>query len=149
MNPYAALAIVAVVLAGGATAMQAPTNARLMTAVGSPVNAAFVSFAIGTAVLGLLALMMQSRPDLTAARALPWYAWIGGVYGVVFVVAATWAVPRMGVATTVTLMVAGQLIVSLVLDHFGAFGVPKQPINLGRIAGIGLVIAGVILARRS
>jgi len=120
-----------------------------MTAVGSPVNAAFVSFAIGTAVLGLLALMMQSRPDLTAARALPWYAWIGGVYGVVFVVAATWAVPRMGVATTVTLMVAGQLIVSLVLDHFGAFGVPKQPINLGRIAGIGLVIAGVILARRS
>ena len=149
MNPYAALAIVAVVLAGGATAMQAPTNARLMTAVGSPVNAAFVSFAIGTAVLGLLALMMQSRPDLTAARALPWYAWIGGIYGVIFVVAATWAVPRMGVATTVTLMVAGQLIVSLVLDHFGAFGVPKQPINLGRIAGIGLVIAGVILARRS
>ncbi|PZN97948.1 MAG: hypothetical protein DCF28_14675 [Alphaproteobacteria bacterium] len=148
MNPYAALAIVAVVLAGGATAMQAPTNARLMTAVGSPVNAAFVSFAIGTAVLGLLALMMQSRPDLTAARALPWYAWIGGVYGVVFVVAATWAVPRMGVATTVTLMVAGQLIVSLVLDHFGAFGVPKQPINLTRIAGIGLVIAGVLLARR-
>ena len=148
MNPYAALAIVAVVLAGGATAMQAPTNARLMTAVGSPVNAAFVSFAIGTAVLGLLALMMQSRPDLTAARALPWYAWIGGVYGVVFVVAATWAVPRMGVATTVTLMVAGQLIVSLVLDHFGAFGVPKQPINLNRIVGIGLVVTGVLLARR-
>lgn len=148
MNPYAVLAIIAVVLAGGATAMQAPTNARLMTAVGSPVNAAFVSFAIGTAVLGLLALMMQSRPDLTAARALPWYAWIGGVYGVIFVVAATWAVPRMGVATTVTLMVAGQLIVSLVLDHFGAFGVPKQPINLTRIAGIGLVVAGVLLARR-
>ena len=148
MNPYAALAVVAVVLAGGATAMQAPTNARLMTAVGSPVNAAFVSFAIGTAVLGLLALMLQSRPDLTAARALPWYAWIGGVYGVIFVVAATWAVPRMGVATTVTLMVAGQLIVSLVLDHFGAFGVPKQPINLTRIAGIGLVVAGVLLARR-
>lgn len=148
MNPYAVLAIIAVVLAGGATAMQAPTNARLMTAVGSPVNAAFVSFAIGTAMLGLLALMMQSRPDLTAARALPWYAWIGGVYGVIFVVAATWAVPRMGVATTVTLMVAGQLIVSLVLDHFGAFGVPKQPINLTRIAGIGLVVAGVLLARR-
>ena len=148
MNPYSTIALVAVVLAGGATAMQAPTNARLMTAVGSPVNAAFVSFAIGTAVLGLLALMLQSRPDLTAARALPWYAWIGGVYGVIFVVAATWAVPRMGVATTVTLMVAGQLIVSLVLDHFGAFGVPKQPINLTRIAGIGLVIAGVLLARR-
>ena len=148
MNPSAALAILAVVLAGGATALQAPTNARLMTAVGSPVNAAFVSFAVGTAVLGVLALMMQTRPDLTAARGLPWYAWMGGCYGVVFVIAATWAVPRMGVATTVTLMVAGQLLLSLILDHFGALGVPKQPISLTRLAGMGLVIGGVLLARR-
>lgn len=148
MNPASTLALIAVVLAGGATALQAPTNARLMTAVGSPVNAALVSFAVGTAVLGVLALAMQTRPDLSAARGLPWYAWTGGVYGVVFVVAATWAVPRMGVATTVTLMVAGQLIVSLALDHFGAMGVPRRPINFSRLAGIALVIGGVLLARR-
>lgn len=148
MNPSAALAILAVILAGGATALQAPTNARLMTAVGSPINAAFVSFAVGTAVLGMLALMFQTRPDMAAARGLPWYAWIGGVYGVIFVIAATWAVPRMGVATTIILMVAGQLIVSLVLDHFGAFGVPRQPISWSRVGGVALVIAGVLLARR-
>jgi transporter family-2 protein len=148
MNPSAALAIIAVVLAGGATALQAPTNARLMTAVGSPINAAFVSFAVGTAVLGLMALMFQTRPDMAAARGLPWYAWIGGVYGVIFVIAATWAVPRMGVATTIVLMVAGQLLVSLVLDHFGAFGVPRQPISWSRVGGVALVIAGVLLARR-
>lgn len=148
MNPSAALAILAVILAGGATALQAPTNARLMTAVGSPINAAFVSFAVGTAVLGMMALMFQTRPDMAAARGLPWYAWIGGVYGVIFVIAATWAVPRMGVATTITLMVAGQLMVSLILDHFGAFGVPRQPISWGRVGGVALVIAGVLLARR-
>lgn len=148
MNPSAALAILAVILAGGATALQAPTNARLMTAVGSPINAAFVSFAVGTAVLGMMALMFQTRPDMAAARGLPWYAWIGGVYGVIFVVAATWAVPRMGVATTIILMVAGQLIVSLVLDHFGTFGVPRQPISWSRVGGVALVIAGVLLARR-
>lgn len=148
MNPSAALAILAVILAGGATALQAPTNARLMTAVGSPINAAFVSFAVGTAVLGMMALMFQTRPDMAAARGLPWYAWIGGVYGVIFVIAATWAVPRMGVATTIILMVAGQLIVSLVLDHFGAFGVPRQPISWSRVGGVALVIAGVLLARR-
>jgi bacterial/archaeal transporter family-2 protein len=45
-------------------------------------------------------------------------------------------------------MVAGQLLLSVVLDHFGAMGMPKQPINLGRIAGIGLVIAGVLMVRR-
>ena len=135
--------------AGGATALQAPTNARLATAVASPVNAAFVSFAVGTAALGIMALALQTRPDIQAAKALPAWAWAGGLYGVVFVVAAAWAVPRLGVAMTVTLMVAGQLLLSLTLDHFGALGVPRQPLNLGRVAGVALVIAGVVLVRRS
>ncbi|WP_339933334.1 DMT family transporter [uncultured Brevundimonas sp.] len=148
MNPTL-FAMLAVVFGGAATALQAPTNAKMMTAVGSPVNAAFVSFAVGTAALGILAVMLQSRPDMAASRALPWYAWVGGLYGAIFVVAATWGVPRLGVATTITLMVAGQLLLSLVLDHFGVMGVPKQPLNLSRIAGVALVLAGVLLVRRS
>lgn len=144
--PY--IAMLAVVLAGGATALQAPTNARLATAVASPVNAAFVSFAVGTAALGILAAILHTRPDVTAAKALPAYAWFGGLYGAIFVVAAAWAVPRLGVATTITLMVAGQLVISLVLDNFGAFGVPAAPISLTRLAGVVLVIGGVLLVRR-
>ena len=147
MNPMM-LSMIAVVIAGGATALQAPTNAKMMTAVGSPVNAAFVSFAVGTAALGLLAVILQAKPDMAAARNLPWYAWIGGLYGAVFVVAAAWGVPRLGVALTITLMVAGQLLISLFLDHFGAFGVPRSPINLGRLAGVALVIGGVVMVRR-
>ena len=147
MNP-SLLAMIAVVLGGAATALQAPTNAKLMTAVGSPVNAAFVSFAVGTAALGLIALMLQTRPDMAAARALPAYAWVGGLYGAIFVVAAAWGVPRLGVATTIILMVAGQLLLSIVLDHFGAMGMPKQPISWGRVAGVGLVVAGVLMVRR-
>lgn len=145
--PY--LAMFAVVVAGGATALQAPTNARLATAVASPVNAALISFAVGTVALGLLAAVLHARPDVAASKALPWHTWIGGLYGAVFVVAAAWAVPRLGVATTITLMVAGQLIISLFLDHFGAFGVPQAPINLTRLAGVALVIGGVLLVRRS
>jgi len=148
MNP-SLIAILVVVLAGGATALQAPTNAKLATAVASPVNAAVISFAVGTTVLGIVAALMQTRPDMAAARALPWYAWLGGVYGACFVVAAAWGVPRLGVAMTITLMVGGQLLLSLILDHFGALGVPRQPLNLGRIAGVGLVLAGVLLVRRS
>lgn len=148
MNP-SLIALLIVVLAGGATALQAPTNAKLATAVASPVNAAFISFAVGTTVLGIVAALMHTRPDFAAARALPWYAWLGGVYGACFVVAAAWGVPRLGVAMTITLMVGGQLLLSLVLDHFGALGVPRQPLNLGRIAGVGLVLAGVLLVRRS
>lgn len=142
------LTLALVVLAGGATALQAPTNARLMAAVGSPVNAAFVSFALGTVALGIAAVVMQARPDGAAMRALPMWAWVGGLYGCIFVIAATWAVPRYGAALTITLMVAGQLVVSLLLDQTGAFGVPKQPVSLGKVAGVVLVFAGVVLARR-
>lgn len=138
-----------VALAGAATALQAPINARMMTAVGSPVNAAFMSFLVGTVALGILALSLQARPDMAAAKALPVWAWFGGLCGAIFVVAATWGVPRLGVATTITLMVAGQLILSLALDHFGAFGVPQQPLNLTRIAGVALVVGGVLLVRRA
>ena len=142
------LAMLAVVFGGAATALLAPTNAKMMVAVGSPVNAAFVSFAVGTAALGVLAVILQVRPDMAASRALPWYAWIGGLYGAIFVVAAAWGVPRLGVATTIILMVAGQLLLSVVLDHFGAMGMPKQPISWGRVAGVGLVIAGVLMVRK-
>lgn len=147
MNP-SLLAMLAVVLGGAATALQAPTNAKMMGAVGSPVNAAFVSFAIGTAALGILALLLQTRPDMAASRALPWYAWVGGLYGALFVVAAAWGVPRLGVATTIILMVAGQLLLSVVLDHFGAMGMPKQPISWGRVAGVLMVVGGVLMVRR-
>lgn len=137
-----------VVLAGGATALQAPTNARLAGALTSPVNAAFVSFLVGTTALGLLALTLQTRPDAAAMKALPWWVWIGGLYGAIFVVTAAWSVPRLGVAMTIILMVAGQILISVVLDHFGALGVPKQPLNLTRLLGVLLVFGGVLLVRR-
>jgi len=147
MNPTL-LAMIAVVFGGAATALQAPTNAKMMTAVGSPVNAAFVSFAVGTAALGILAVLLQAKPDMAASRALPWYAWVGGLYGAIFVVAAAWGVPRLGVATTIILMVAGQLLLSVGLDHFGAMGMPRQPISWGRVAGVLMVLGGVLMVRR-
>src|SRR5690606_16909201 len=77
-------AILAVVIGGAAASLQAPTNALLTEAVGSSVNAAFISFAVGTVALGVLALALQARPDMAATRALPWYVWIGGLYGAAF-----------------------------------------------------------------
>lgn len=142
------LALLAMILGGAATALQGPTNARLAAAVGSPVNAAFVSFFVGTMALGLLALTLQARPDAAAVKALPAWAWLGGLYGCVFVVAAAWGVPKIGAALTIVLMVAGQLTLSLILDHFGALGLPQQPISLTRVAGVLLVIGGVLLVRR-
>lgn len=117
-------------------------------ALASPVNAAFMSFAIGTVALGLLAAVLHTKADLAAAKALPAWAWFGGLYGCVFVITAAWGVPRLGAALTITLMVAGQLLLSLVLDHFGALGVPRHPIGIGRLAGVALVFIGVVMVRR-
>lgn len=147
MHPTS-LAILAVVIGGALTALQGPTNARLAGAVNSPVNAALISFAVGTVALLVLAAALQSRPDVAATRALPWYSWLGGLYGAVFVVAAAYAVPKLGVATTITLMVAGQMLLSLFLDHFGFMGVPRQPITPTRLAGVVMLIGGVLLVRK-
>ena len=142
------IAVGAVVMGGALTALQGPTNARLAGALNSPINAALVSFLVGTVALVMVAGVLQARPDIAAARALPWHSWIGGLYGAVFVTAAAFATPRLGVAATIVLMVAGQMALSLVLDHFGFMGVPKQPIDWGRLAGVGLIVCGVLLIRR-
>jgi len=137
-----------ILLSGVLTAMQAPTNAKLAGAVGSPINAALVSFAVGSLALAVVALALRTRPDLAAMKALPWYAWIGGLYGAVFVAAAAYAAPLIGVASTLTLLIAGQLLAAIVIDQIGGFGVPVRPISPARLAGVGLVIAGVLLVRR-
>ena len=142
------VAALACVLGGALASLQAPTNAMLNGPLGSPVNASLVSFLVGTAALLLLALTLRAQPDLAAARALPWYAWIGGAYGAVFVVAATFAAPRLGIAQVMTLIIAGQLAMSLLLDHTGAFGLETRRIDWARALGMVLVFAGVLLVRR-
>lgn len=140
--------IMLVLLAGAATALQAPTNARLAVATGSPVNAALVSFAVGTAVLMAVALSQGQRPDGAAMRALPWWALLGGSYGALFVSVAAYGTPRLGVGLLLTLSVAGQLATALAIDATGAFGMAARPISPERAAGAALVVAGVLLVRR-
>lgn len=142
------LAIIGCLVGGGLAALQAPTNALLARSLSSPVNAAFMSFAGGTLVLLIAVMVLRVKPDYVATAAAPWYAWMGGLYGAVFVVAAAYATPRIGVASAMTLFVTGQLLISLCIDHFGGFGVAARPVNLTRIAGLALVIGGVVLVRR-
>ncbi len=137
-----------ILIAGMMTAAQPPTNAILARTSGSPIFAALLSFAVGTALL--LALMIAVRPPITVAplRDVPWYAWAGGFYGAFFVAVAAFAAPRLGVASLITIGVAGQMIAALAIDHFGAFGLERTLITPGKLAGAALVLAGVVLVRR-
>ena len=149
MNPGPLIPILLVLIAGGLIAIQAPTNAILSRAGGSPVLAALISFAVGTIGLLLVWLATGKRPGTGDFVGLPWYAWIGGLYGATFVAVAAYAAPRIGLASLITIGVAGQIAMALWLDHWGALGLPREPINLGRILGALLVVAGVVIVRRS
>lgn len=149
MDPATLLPVVLVLLAGGMIALQAPTNAILARAGGSPVAAALISFAVGTATLLIVWFGSGNRPRAAQFAGLPWYAWLGGVYGALYVAVAAYAAPRLGLAALITIGIGGQIAMALLLDHFGALGLPREPINLGRIAGALLVIGGVVVVRRS
>lgn len=149
MNPVALLPVFLVLAAGGMIALQAPTNAMLARAGGSPVLAALISFTVGTLCLFAVWLGSGNRPAPTSFAGLPWYAWIGGAYGAVYVGIAAYAAPKLGLASLITIGIAGQIAMALWLDHIGALGLPREPINLGRILGAMLVVGGVVLVRRS
>ncbi|HEX6278510.1 MAG TPA: DMT family transporter, partial [Pyrinomonadaceae bacterium] len=83
-----------------------------------------------------------------AAKEAPAIAWVGGLLGAFFVASAVTLVPRLGVAMTFSLIIAGQMLVTLVIDHFGLLGVPVKEVSLPRVAGILLITAGVIVIRK-
>ena len=144
----AAVTILLAVIAGALTALQSPTNAMLSRPLDSPVTAAFFSFLVGTVALGILALLLPSRPEFSGVRALPFYAWLGGLYGACLVTVAAFGAPRIGVGVLFTAIIAGQLVAAVALDHYGLLGLEKQEISLPRVAGLILVFAGVVLVRR-
>ena len=138
--------ILAVLIAGIGVAVQPPTNAALARTAGSVWLAALVSFTVGT--LALLAVWAVDRTPVSALKGAPCWAWFGGFYGAAFVAALAYAAPRLGLAATLTIAVASQLATAIAVDRLGLFGLPQQPVTVGKLAGVALVLAGVVLVRR-
>jgi transporter family-2 protein len=149
MNPAVLLPMLLVLFAGGMIALQAPTNAMLARAGGSPVLAALISFTVGTLCLFAVWLGSGGRPRTASFAGLPWHAWLGGAYGAFYVAIAAYAAPKIGIASLITIGIAGQIAIALLLDHYGLLGLPREPVNFGRVLGAILVVAGVVLVRRS
>lgn len=145
----AAFLILLAVLAGMAVPIQAAVNARLADSLGHPIPAAAV--ALGLGCITLLVLMLAGGIPLTsfsAIRSAPPGHLVGGLFGALFVASMVYAVPRLGVALSVGLTVAGQMAVSLVIDHFGWMGVEQRGISVWRAAGVVLITLGVVMLKR-
>ena len=141
--------IILAVVAGMMMPTQAAINNKLADSVNSPILSAFISFAVGTVAL-FLYILATGIPlgNLFLAKNAPLIAWIGGILGAIFVASTIILVPRIGVALTFSLIIAGQMLVTLIIDHFGVLGVPEKPINLMRVLGATLITIGVVLIRK-
>lgn len=129
--------------------LQAVVNSKLADSIGSPIPAALISFTIGTIAL-FLYMLLTGVPlsDLAAVRNAPPIALIGGFLGAFFVGVMATIIPRIPVALAFSLAIAGQMLVTLLIDHFGWLGVAQKPINLMRVLGAALITVGVALIRR-
>lgn len=143
-----ALSSLLVVLAGASVALQQVLNASLRAHLGSPWWAGSASYLVGLAAM-LAAALLAPGPRFTEAfpGAAPWTAWTGGLFGAVFIGIAILMLPRLGAATTLALIVVGQMTASLAFDHFGILGIQQQPATLVRMAGAVCLILGVVMIR--
>jgi bacterial/archaeal transporter family-2 protein len=136
-------------VAGGmALVVQQAMNAHLRDSLGSPPWAGFVSYFGGT--LTMLAVLIAVREPLLTQAAVGrsvWWSWAGGFFGAIYIVASILLLPRLGAATVVALVVVGQMVGSIIVDHYGLFGLRTHPADWARISGAALLIAGVYLIR--
>ena len=140
------LALFAVgIVAGALVAIQSVLNAALGKRAGD-LGSLFVLASISAiAVLPLLFVF----PGATNFRNLPgpsqWYLYLGGLVGLLIVAAPIFLVPRIGATATLTALVVGQLILAVVIDHFGLLGVPRSELTLTRILGVAILALGTLL----
>ena len=134
--------------AGFSFVVQQAVNANLRADIGSPWWAGFVSYLGGTLVM-LIAAVSFREPWLSKGTFRPAdvLSWSGGFFGAIYIAISIILFPKLGAAKTVALIVTGQMIGSLLFDHFGLLGVPVQPVTVTRGFGAAMLIAGVVLLR--
>ncbi|MCU1750564.1 DMT family transporter [Pseudomonas sp. 6D_7.1_Bac1] len=146
---WAGLLLLAVV-AGAVVPFQSAINANLGRGLGHPLWATLASLLVS--ILVLLPVIVALRlplPSLSFINRAPLWMWAGGAFGVCFISLALMLLPKLGASGFIALALAGQIIASLVLDHFGLFGLIERQMTLPRVFGVVFLIAGVVMIQFS
>lgn len=141
--------MIAAIAVGALISVQPPLNAILARAVGSPFSASAISILI--ALISILVLLVfTGRGDLSAAalRSVPWWVYLAGVVGAIFVASGVVIAPVTGALLFFVCIVGGQMLGAIIADHFGAFGLQVRPVSVQRLLGLALVLAGALLVHR-
>ena len=138
------LLIILIGLAGGvAVGLQSPMASMITQRLGIFESVFIVH--IGGAIIALIPLLIYGGGKLSQWRSVPWYALGAGIFGLVVIAAISYMIPRVGVAASITTVVAGQLLVGIILDHYGLLGAAVKPLDITRVIGILVVLFGVWL----
>lgn len=140
--------IIIALMSGAFLPIQAGLNTRLGKAVESPVHASLISFIVGAIAVLLYSMLTKQHAVWAGLRNAPVYVWIGGLLGAFYVTAIILAFPRIGPAMTFGIVVAGQMIMSVLLDHFDILVAQQHSINVWKLLGIFLIVTGVVIIRK-
>jgi transporter family-2 protein len=139
--------IVIALLAGVFIPMQGGLNGLLGKEIKSPIHASLISFIIGTAAIALYIVLTKQTVSLEGVKNVPWYVWFAGVLGAFSISVIILTMPKLGPGLTMGLVVAGQMLISVGLEHFNILVTQPHPISLLRVVGILLIVGGVVLIR--
>ncbi len=141
------IVLIALALVGGmAVTVQGQFMGFMNQAMG-PKESMFITYASGGIIIALVTLAGGAN-RLQSWRVVPWFAFTAGVLGLIIVGTVGYVVPRLGLATGFTLIVAAQFIMAALIDRFGWFGATVRPIDLSRLVGLIMMLAGVWLLNR-
>jgi transporter family-2 protein len=137
-----------VFFSGALLPFQAGLNAKLGKSIDSAIYASLTSFIVGALAVGLYLPFTKETISWTGLKSASIYSWLGGgIIGAFFITTSMLALPRLGMGLTFGLIVAGQVIIAVILDQLGVLVVEQHSINIWRILGIVLIIAGVAIVR--
>lgn len=151
LNRTALLALLpsAFALAAGAVLpFQAASNSAVGRALGHPLWGALTSLSVSVlAILPMLALLKAPSPAVAAALRGPWWLWIGGLFGAIYVAAAASVTSKLSAGGFLVCVVAGQMVASVFVDHFGLMGLASRPVSVTRLVGVALILGGAFLVQ--
>ncbi|MDQ1695011.1 MAG: bacterial/archaeal transporter family-2 protein [Frankiaceae bacterium] len=140
------LLVLAVVAAGGLLGLQARINGELGARLHSAVDAALLSFGVGTTLL-LVVVAIGHRDGVRRLRAttVRWWWWLGGLAGAALVASTAEGVPQVGVALVSVCIVAGTAVGALVVDGAGLGPGGRRAVDGLRLGGAVLAVGAVAL----
>ncbi len=141
-----AVLVILAIIGGIAVALQGHFIGIMDQRIGSK-ESVFITYASG-GILAALIMIVSRGGYLNAWQNAPWYSFTAGALGLIIVGTIGYTVPRLGLTTALTVLVASQLVVAVMLDHFGVLGATVRTMDLPRITGLVFLILGVWLVLR-